>query len=558
MRPIIEKAIADSCQELFEVNVDPGLTRPEEQFGDYSTNISLQLSKQLSKNPRLIGVQLAEELKTKLADYVSEVSVAGPGFINLKLSDQSLLEELKQKPSKTQDQLTVVCEYSDPNPFKVLHAGHLYTTVVGDAVSNLIELAGAEVHRVNYGGDVGLHVAKTMWAILQLLGGEDPKKLVNVPAEERSDWLAAAYVKGNNAYETANGALIEEVKSLNKQIYELHSSNDHQSNLAQIYWTCRQWSYEAFDAFYKRLGTNVERYYPESEVAKIGLELVNQQTGKVFKRSDGAIVFDGEAYGLHTRVFVNRQGLPTYEAKEVGLVVKKYDDYSFDHSVVITANEQAEYMAVVYKAIEQFLPELANSSTYISHGMVRLAGGTKMSSRKGNIVRASEVLDLTTESSIKLIGKQNDATTLGAIKYAFLKTRLGGDIIYDAVESVSLEGNSGPYLQYSHARARSIIRKANTTIKQIGEDIKIEPDERSLLLKVTQYPEVIDKSIEELLPHYVCTYLYELAQVFNHFYEHNRVIGEARQDFRLALVCLYADTLEKGLNLLGIDAPDQL
>jgi arginyl-tRNA synthetase len=558
MRPIIEKAIADSCQELFEVNVDPGLTRPEEQFGDYSTNISLQLSKQLSKNPRLIGVQLAEELKTKLADYVSEVSVAGPGFINLKLSDQSLLEELKQKPSKTQDQLTVVCEYSDPNPFKVLHAGHLYTTVVGDAVSNLIELAGAEVHRVNYGGDVGLHVAKTMWAILQLLGGEDPKKLVNVPAEERSDWLAAAYVKGNNAYETANGALIEEVKSLNKQIYELHSSNDHQSNLAQIYWTCRQWSYEAFDAFYKRLGTNVERYYPESEVAKIGLELVNQQTGKVFKRSDGAIVFDGEAYGLHTRVFVNRQGLPTYEAKEVGLVVKKYDDYSFDHSVVITANEQAEYMAVVYKAIEQFLPELANSSTYVSHGMVRLAGGTKMSSRKGNIVRASEVLDLTTESSIKLIGKQNDATTLGAIKYAFLKTRLGGDIIYDAVESVSLEGNSGPYLQYSHARARSIIRKANTTIKQIGEDIKIEPDERSLLLKVTQYPEVIDKSIEELLPHYVCTYLYELAQVFNHFYEHNRVIGEARQDFRLALVCLYADTLEKGLNLLGIDAPDQL
>lgn len=557
MTNTINQAIARVCADLFESDVSVELTRPEEQFGDYSTNVALQLAKPLGKNPREVAEALSVKLRESLADTVSDVSVAGPGFINLKLSDSALLAALEAKPAQALAGQVVIAEYSDPNPFKVLHAGHVYTTVVGDAIANLMVAAGGQVHRVNYGGDVGRHVGITMWAMLQRLGGEFPDKLQAIAPAERSAWMSAAYVEGNNAY-TQNAEAKAEMMAFNKQVYQLHADNDHDSPFAQIYWTCREWSYTAFDAFYERLDTKMERYYPESEVADSGLKLVKEHIGTVFEESDGAVVFKGEKYDLHTRVFITNQGLPTYEAKEVGLIAKKYEDYKFDRSVIITANEQMNYMAVVMKAIEQFMPELVNASTYIPHGMVKLAGGVKMSSRLGNIISAVDVLDITTEANKELSGKDDHQTVLGAIKYAFLKTRIGGDLIYDPKESVSLEGNSGPYLQYAHARAQSILRKFEAEIADLSGDGELQTDERSLVRKISEYPEVVDKAVAELMPHHICTYLYELAQTFNRFYEHNRVIDDERQALRLSLVKNYAETLKNGLTILGIDAPDRM
>lgn len=276
----------------------------------------------------------------------------------------------------------------------------------------------------------------------------------------------------------------------------------------------------------------------------------------VFKESDGAVVFEGEPHGLHTRVFINSQGLPTYEAKDVGLSMKKWQDYHFDESVIITGNDITEYMKVVLKAIEQFAPELAQKTVHLTHGNVKLAGGVKMSSRKGNFLRAVDVLDMVAEASKEISGKQQEATVLGATKYALLKQRLGADIIFDPHESVSIEGNSGPYLQYAHARARSILKKSETEPGELTEDL--EAGERSLVRKLGEYSEVIDNAVAELLPHHICTYLYELSQAFNSFYEHNRVIGNDREAQRLQLVQAYADTLKDGLTLLGITAPDSM
>ncbi len=554
MRQKISQEVFAACNELFGIEAGVELTRPEEQFGDYATNVALQLAKQLGKPPREIAEELAVKTREKLAGEVSEVSVAGPGFMNLKLTDEALIETLETEPEQSLSGKTVVAEYSDPNPFKMLHAGHVYTTIVGDAIANLMEASGGEVHRVNYGGDVGLHVGKTMWAVLERLGGENPTKLDGVEPQERSAWLAAAYVKGNNVYETDETAK-KNITELNKRVYQLHADDDHDSDFAKIYWTCRQWSYEAFDAFYERLGANMEKYYPESKVAGLGLEAVKKHIGDVFTESDGAIVFDGEKYNLHTRVFINSQGLPTYEAKEVGLMIKKKEDYNFDKSVIITANEQEQYMVVVLKAMEHFLPDLVEATTHIPHGMVRLAGGVKMSSRLGNIIPADTVIDLTIEAITAADRPPNNETVLGAIKYAFLKNRLGGDLIFDPDESVSLEGNSGPYLQYAHARARSILAKASAADGQI---VELQPGERTLARKISEYPEIVDKAAAELMPHHVCTYLYELAQSFNRFYENNRVIGDERQAARLALVAKYADTLKGGLQLLGIASPDKM
>ena len=554
MKQELEQAIAAVVKDLFGADTQVELTRPDERFGDYATNVALQLAGKVGKSPREIAEQLAAKLRETLAGQIGDVSIAGPGFINLKLSDDSLVALASQKPVKTLEGKTIVAEYSDPNPFKVLHAGHLYTSVVGDGIANLLENAGAQVHRVNFGGDVGLHVGKTMWAILQKLGGEHPEKLQEVKAEERPEWLSDRYVEGNEAYEQGE-ATKQQITELNKQVYGFHESDDHDSSLAQIYWTCRQWSYDYFDNFYEQIGTKFEKYYPESETAPLGLATVKEHVGDVYKESDGAIVFDGEEYGLHTRVFINSQGLPTYEAKDVGLIMKKWQDYHFDRSVVITGNDIVEYMKVVLKSIEQFQAELAQRTTHLTHGIVKLAGGVKMSSRLGNILRATDVLDAAAAANKQATGNEDGQVTLGAVKYAFLKQRMGGDIIYDPKESVSLEGNSGPYLQYAHARARSILAKAEVQDKPTES---FEPDERSLLRKLGEYSEVVEQATRELMPHHICTYLYELAQKFNSFYEKNRVIGDPREEVRLQLVQAYADTLKSGLGLLGITAPNKM
>jgi arginyl-tRNA synthetase len=237
----------------------------------------------------------------------------------------------------------------------------------------------------------------------------------------------------------------------------------------------------------------------------------------------------------------------------------KWRDYHFNKSVVITANDIVEYMKVVLKSIEQFAPELAERSAHLTHGNVKLAGGAKMSSRKGNVLLATDVLDAAAEANREVIGQDNEQTVLGAVKYAFLKQRMGSDIVYDPKESVSMDGNSGPYLQYAHARARSILAKAPGGIPKDSKHTSVlEAGERSLLLKISEYPEVVDKATAELMPHHVCTYLYELAQVFNRFYEHNRVIGDEHEAMRLQLVTQYADVLRDGLKLLGVTAPNKM
>lgn len=552
LKQLVEKV----CHDLFNVNTTVELTRPAEQFGDYATNAALQLAKQISNPPQGGPRAIAEMITNKLQhEFIQEANVAGPGFINFRLSDKGLIELASRQPAQPLADKVIVTEYSDPNPFKVLHAGHLYTSVVGDAISSLLEVAGGKVHRVNYGGDVGLHVGKTMWAIVQELGGERPEKLSTIPKESRSEWMATAYIKGEAAY-TENEEAKAEITAINKRVYQLHADNDRQSPFAQIYWTCRQWSYEYFDEFYARIGTKFEKYYPESEVAPLGLAAVKEYIAKgVYEESDGAIVFRGEPYGFHTRVFINSQGLPTYETKEVGVMLAKWRDYHFDKSLIITGNDIAEYMKVVQKSIEQYKPELVKATTHLTHGNVKLAGGVKMSSRKGNILRAVDVLETAAEANKRQNNQDNPEAVLGAVKYAFLKQRIGGDIIYDPEESVSILGNSGPYLQYAHARARSILAKAKVEDKPAES---FEPAERSLLRKLGEYAEVVDKAVEELMPHHVTGYLYELAQNFNRFYEKNRVIGDPREVIRLQLVQAYADTLKNGLGLLNIPAPNKM
>lgn len=548
----IQNHVHAVCKKLYDYTDVVVIDVPEAQFGDYTTNVAMRIAKIKAENPRDVAHIIAKELSTK--DEIASVSVAGPGFINITIKDEVIIQTMVSTDHAVPyDKQTVVLEYSDPNPFKELHVGHLYTSIVGDAIANLVQVGGGNVHRVNFGGDVGMHVAKAMWGILHALNGVHPEKLTTIDSNDHARWLSEQYVAGSHAFETDENAK-SEITELNKKIYTVTSSGDKETPLAQIYWTCRTWSYEYFDQFYASIGSGFEKYYPESENAQLGVDTVKSHLGDVYEKSDGAIVFKGEKYNLHTRVFINKEGLPTYEAKDVGVALAKWRDYTFDKSIIITANDITEYMKVVVKSIEQFEPEIAKRTQHITHGNVKMKGGVKMSSRLGNVLRAVDVIDSVREAASKNYKDSKHDATLAAIKFAFLKQRVGPDVIFDIDESVSLEGKSGPYLQYAHARANSILSKV-TNIQQRVTD-ELQPQERLLAREIAHYQMVLEDAITTLEPHTIATYLYELTQTFNRFYEDNRVLDDERTAIRASLVRAYKTVLNHGLSILNIEAPD--
>ena len=533
-------------QSLYNIDFEPEITpSPENIDADYSTNAPLKLAKELHKPP----MEIAEEIISKLDD----VSVSTPGFINFVLSSELLSKRIAElnedfKKNIESDEFkgkTVICEFSDPNPFKVLHVGHLYTSVVGDSISRLFEYAGAKVIRANFGGDVGLHVAKTMYVLKQ-------KPISELTIED----IAKCYVEGTAAYDDDENAK-QEITKLNKEIYRINNEGLHDSPLAELYWKGRELSYQYFKYFYQTIGVKFDKFYPESSVASLGLKTVKEQLEKgVYEMSDGATIFNGEKFGLHTRVFINKEGVPTYEAKDVGLIFTKWDDYHFDKSVVITGSEQLDYMKVVLKSVEQYAPELVERTNHLTHGLVKLPGGVKMSSRKGNFLKAVDVLDMIKDELKEEYDSSDETVALAATKYAFLKYKMGGNIIFDPKESVKMTGNSGPYLLYSAVRAKKII--SNSKNSASNNEYAYNTYEKNLSKKLLEYKELLSEAVREMAPHKLANYLYELAQEFSRFYENCPVIGNENESERIKLVKTYLDTITHGLNILGINIPEEM
>ena len=594
---------------LYGVEVEANVVAaPKDTGADFATNIAMSLTKTLKRNPLEIAEEIRGELLRRAESengVVDNVEVAKPGFINIKLGDGFYKAEIVKYQKDFLDNIsqdeyldkTVICEFSDPNPFKILHVGHLYTSMVGDAMSRIIEFAGGKVVRANFGGDVGLHVAKNMYALLQHVDRISDE----MTPTEKAELMAESYVEGSTAYEEDEKAK-QEIVEINQKIYkiaaageevvakleeELESSEGNaKSNvekdllIAKVYYWGRKASYQYFEDFYRNIGVKFDRYYPESTVAGKGLDVVRRELKNgVYEESDGAVVFKGEKYGLHTRVFINKNGLPTYEAKDVGLIFTKWADYHFDKSVIITGNDIIDYMKVVLKSIEQYAPELSSRTLHITHGQVKLPGKEKMSSRKGNFLKAVDVINLINDelfevqknvnssrgNSSETEQKKVDSKILfGAIRYAFLKYKVGGDIIFDVDESVSMTGNSGPYLQYAAVRAQKVLGKifesqSKQTNKEITQNSWILNDfEKSLIKKVIQYKSVLEEAVKELAPSKICTYLYEIAQEFSRFYENVQVVGSDFEVERGEIVLAYLKVLTHGLSLLGIEVPEKM
>lgn len=544
-------------QEMVQVAVDTygtqtivELSRPEPQFGDYATSVALQLAGKLGRNPREIAEEIAEKLRES-GEFV-EVTVAGPGFVNIRLGDDALVALASSEPAKLREDTTVVIETNNPNPFKAMHIGHAFNAILGDTIANLLEASGAHIYRVSYHGDVGAHVGKSMWALLRYVDG-NAGKLNDVPDNERNSFMSRMYAEGAKAYKEDEAAKAE-IDELAKQ-----SFTRQDPLYAAVYETIFRWSFEQIDANVARLGNKpTERRFLESDADLRGVKIVRDNVPGVFQESDGALIFKGSDYGSFDNVFVNRNGQGLYGARDLGLMQLKNEQYHPDKSYIVTAEEQKDYFKGVIAAAALAMPELKDVTVNIPTGTVKLTTG-KMSSRDGDVIEIGWLFDQVAEAIRARGGEPTDAVVAGALRYAFLKVRIGGDVVFDINESVSIQGNSGPYLQYAHARACSILEKSNMAQDE-GSRMKddFNENERSLVRKLGEYSGVVEKATDELLPHYICTYLYELAQEFNRFYEKCRIIGDEREAVRLGLVKLYRDTLARGLGLLGMVAPENM
>lgn len=545
------------------------LTTPEnEEFGDFSTNIALIRAQKEGKKAKDLAEKIVESLKKdkKLLKIANKVEVAGPGFINFYLASDYLKDELKEVIKKGQkyghnDSFKakhIMVEYAHPNTHKQFHIGHLRNITLGESISRLLEVNGAKLTRVNYQGDVGLHIAKTLWGLEKL----NQKKFGSL--DTKMSLLGDAYAKGNKEYEKSKIAK-KEITQINVNLY-----NSSDTNLITIYNSTKKWSLEYFEDIYKRVGTKFDRLYFESEVAEEGLKIAKSALGKgVLSKSKGAVIYEGEEKGLHNRVFITSEGLATYEAKDLGLYKLQNKEYKPDLIIHVVGPEQTGYFEVVFKVLTELFPDSKGRELHVSYGWVRLKKG-KMASREGKVVLGNWLIDEAKKKIVKKYKTKEEVAeqiAVGAVKYSFLKHSLMQEIAFDFDESISLEGNSGPYLQYTYARTQSVLKKSRSPVARSNRSAdkrkyrttdKLNKEEELLMRSIAQYYGVTIDAGKNYSPNTLCNYLFELAQKYNHLYNSHKIIGSDEEDFRIALTKATGIILKNGLDLLGIQAPEKM
>ncbi len=558
MEPVIREAIKKALTEFGSADIAFTVEHPTDfTHGDYASNVAMVCAKQMGKSPREIAEIFAKALDGSIP-HVASIEIAGPGFINFRLDRDFFSEKIAVINTEgssfgRNDSFRgeeIIFEYTSPNLMKPLHIGNLVGNIVGESISRLFEFAGATLHRVNYPSDIGLTVAKGVWGLLETKGDVHD---INAIGE--------AYRIGNTAYEDGSGK--EEIETINRELYA--GTNEILNDLRMQGITT---SRARLGELCEMLGTQFDAEFFESDVSEKGTALVREHIGDVFEESNGAVIFRGERHGLHTRVFLNSQGLPTYEAKDMGNFAKKQSLYpTWTRSYVVTGGEQREYFKVLISALKEVFPEAKDKIIeHIPTGFLTLTTG-KMSSRKGNVLTGESLLaemreeaeERAKESRTDDMEALTEMVAVSAVKYQILRQSVGSDIVFDKARALSLEGDSGPYLQYTHARIVSILHKAQEQ-GMVGSTDVTPPAPYEVEKYLYQFPEIVLKAQREQAPHHLVVYLTALASAFNSFYAHEQIldVNDSYAPFKLALANATQHVLKNGLFLLGIKAPERM
>lgn len=547
---------------------------PKPEYGDFATNLPMMLAKREGKNPMEIARRLAESVSDPL---IKTIKPASPGFLNIALSDSALkhnLEEILRNPAAFGNGergrgKTAIVEYFQLNVGKPSHVGHLRSAVIGDALKRILDSQGYETVSDTHIGDWG-----TQFGIL-IQAFKRNKNLLARPsltlssetfgvAEDASKWLQRLYVEENqliekdpSVRETAKEefARLERGDPQNRMIWEWFVSetkNEMQRVIERL--RLERFDVEMGESAYETMMPPIVEDALEKGVAK--------------KNEDGAVTVDLSAEDLDEAVLVKSDGASTYLLRDLATIKYRKERFNFWRNFYVVDNRQAHHFRQVFRVAKLLGCEGAEESRHVEFGFMKLPEGM-ISTRAGNVISLTSVMDEAEARAAKVIEEKNPGLQdkagvakmvgIGALKYFDLSHNRTSDIVFRWEDALAFEGNSGPYLQYTHARLRSILRK---TGRASGVDeIPADSLERKLAVDLTRFPDALEDAAEALMPHMLAQYLFSLAQDANNFYHSHPVFQEEdaiRKRFRIALVTAIAGVLKRGLGLLGVEAPEEM
>ncbi len=563
MYTTLEQGIKKALQELGLPEVAFSLEHPKElSHGDYMSNVALIVGKQENKNPAEVVNVIVENLRNQNVEGVEKIEVAGPGFINFTLKRDIFVKELTAAQDKEWGNTEVykgkkiLVEHSSPNLFKPFHVGHLMNNTVGETFYRLAKSSGAKATPISFPSDISLGVAKAIYVLLEKYGE------AFVPTDVST--LGDAYVEGTKRFEDS-AEIQSRVVEITNNLYVGTDSPE-----LRLFTRCKDFNIKYFETIVGMLGSKFDSYIYESESGVRGKAIVLEYTPKVFTESQGAVIYipSEERKDINTSVFINSQGNPTYEAKDVGLLALKFEKYNPDISIYVTDHQQMEHFKIVFDAVSHIYPDWVEKSIHRYHGRMSFKG-QKMASRLGSAPLVTDILGAVLE---EVKEKNSDVTdeaakmiAIAAVKFAVLRSKAGMNINFDPDTSLSFEGDSGPYLQYTAVRAGSLLQKGKELglPAQVGVALSIEnpvTGTETLERLIARFLEVISRAQTEWAPHYIVTYLSELAQEFNSWYGQGKIIDEdtSATAYRLSVVTATRQTLINGLWVLGIEVPERM
>ncbi|HJP64007.1 MAG TPA: arginine--tRNA ligase [Mucilaginibacter sp.] len=584
----ITEAIVKAVKTLYQTDINPAdinLQETRKEFEGQVTLVTFPFTKVSRKSPEQTGNEIGEFLKNEVAE-ISAFNVI-KGFLNISLADTFWLNKFyteilvddfaNSKPNGKK----VMVEYSSPNTNKPLHLGHVRNNLLGYSVAKILEAAGYEVIKANLVNDRGIHICKSMLAWQKFGKGETPESsglkgdhlvgkyyvLFDKEYKRQIDELKAAGQTEEDAKK--NAPIIKEAQQM------LQKWEAGEADVISLWKTMNSWVYAGFGETYKRLGVEFDKFYYESNTYLLGKDIVEEGLAKgvLFKKEDGSVWVDLTADGLDQKLLLRSDGTSVYMTQDLGTAQLKYDDFGMDESIYVVGNEQDYHFKVLFLILEKLGKSWAKGLYHLSYGMVDLPSG-KMKSREGTVVDADDLIsemETTAKEQTEALGKvegfdETEKTELyhtigmGALKYFLLKVDPKKRLLFDPNESVDFQGHTGPFIQYTHARIRSVLSRAGE-LSATESTAALFPEERELILVLNQFPEIIETAAKGHNPAAVANYVYEVAKAFNKFYHERSILqaeDELTKQFRLQLSSASAKVIKKGMGLLGIEVPERM
>lgn len=585
---LIEKTV-EAVNALYGAEIPASqlaLQETRKEFEGQITLVVFPVTRFSKKSPEVTGNEIGTYLKENIQE-ISDFNVI-KGFLNLSFSDDywiSLLNTTILPDSfgkYPQNGKKLMVEYSSPNTNKPLHLGHIRNNLLGYSVAEILKAYGYDVVKANLVNDRGIHICKSMLAWQKFGNGETPES-----AGLKGDHLVGKYyVVFDKEYKKEidqlkqvgqseddakkNAPLMKEAQVM----LQKWEAND--AEVINLWKTMNGWVYAGFDKTYKQLGVDFDKFYYESETYLLGKDIIQEglEKGVFFKKEDNSVWIDLIDEGLDQKLVLRGDGTSVYITQDLGTAQLKYDEFKMDESIYVVGNEQDYHFKVLFAILKKLGKEWANGLYHLSYGMVDLPSG-KMKSREGTVVDADDLMAEMIETAkerTEELGKtegfnEEEKTSLyqtigmGALKYFLLKVDPKKRLLFDPNESVDFQGHTGPFVQYTHARIKSVLRKAEYTGADVKTPASISPYERDLIQALANYPAIIEASAQEFSPAQLANYAYDLAKLYNKFYHEETILkaeDENVKGFRLQLSASAARIIAESMNMLGIQVPERM